>query len=69
MSVEKSAKAKARQKEVATTFEAWLKSNPKANRKRQFNAFNAISDSAYLNDILNKENGRGKKTRALARKS
>jgi hypothetical protein len=50
--VEKSAKAKERQRTVAEEFERWLKKNPKAGRERRIKQLDAISDSAYLNGLL-----------------
>jgi hypothetical protein len=52
--VEKKAKAKKRQATVAKEYRAWLKKNPKANRKRRIAALDAISDSAFLNETMNK---------------
>jgi hypothetical protein len=54
--VEKKVKAKARQRAVAEEYRAWLKKNPKASRKRRIQALDAISDSAFLNELM-KKNG------------
>ena len=52
--VEKKITAKKRQQRVAVEYEKWLKKNPKANRKKRIAALDAISDSAYLQDHLDK---------------
>lgn len=52
--VEKKVKARARQKLVAAAYKEWLENNPKAGRKRRIQALDAISDSAFLNEMMNK---------------
>lgn len=53
--VEKKVKARARQKLVAEAYREWLKNNPKAGRKRRIQALDAISDSAFLNEMVKKD--------------
>jgi hypothetical protein len=52
--VEKRVKARARQKQVAEEYRAWLKRHPKASRERRIKALDAISDSAFLSEMMNK---------------
>jgi hypothetical protein len=54
LTVEKRATAKKRQRKVAEEYEKWLKDNPKAGRKRRIQALDAISDSAFLQELIEK---------------
>jgi hypothetical protein len=54
LTVEKRATAKKRQRRVAEEYEKWLEQNPKAGRKRRIQALDAISDSAFLQECLEK---------------
>ena len=54
LTVEKRVNAKQRQKKVAEAYADWLEKNPKAGRKRRIQALDAISDSAYLQERLEK---------------
>jgi hypothetical protein len=53
--IEKSSKAKARQRTVAEEYKKWLKQNPKAGRRRRIKHLDALSDSAYLNELVKKD--------------
>jgi hypothetical protein len=52
--VEKRVRARERQQRVAEAYKEWLKNNPKAGRKRRIAALDAISDSAFLQEHLEK---------------
>jgi hypothetical protein len=52
--VEKKVRARERQQRVAEAYKVWLKDNPKAGRKRRIQALDAISDSAFLQEHLDK---------------
>jgi hypothetical protein len=54
VTVEKRITARQRQKRVAEAYADWLKNNPKANRKRRIQALDALSDSAFLQERLEK---------------
>ena len=54
LTVEKRATAKKRQQRVAEEYERWLKDNPKAGRKRRIQALDALSDSAFLQELMKK---------------
>jgi len=54
--IEKRAKAKQRQKEVAEAFETWLKNNPNAPKRKKIKMLDSYSDSAYLRDMLDAGN-------------
>lgn len=50
--VEKKAKAKQRHQRVAEAYEKWLEENPKATPQRKMKTFDALSDSAWLEEYL-----------------
>lgn len=52
--VEKKSTVKKRHARVAEEYVKWLEKNPSASIVRKFNMFDAISDSAYLSDQLNR---------------
>ena len=54
LTVEKRATARKRQQRVAEEYKLWLRRNPKAGRKRRIQALDAISDSAFLQEHLEK---------------
>jgi hypothetical protein len=52
--VEKSSKAKKRQREVAQAYQKWLKNNPKANIDERIKQLDFLSDTAFLRQTLDK---------------
>jgi hypothetical protein len=50
--VEKKVKARKRHNRVAEEYRKWLRENPKATMKRKMKTFDALVDSAFLEEQM-----------------